>query len=73
MGLAVVYDGLFIAVEGQSTHLVGDLLRWTERKRKNRKETREQKEIQREKKTLAMLVLSKLYQYKLIMYKSLVS
>lgn len=30
MGLAVVYDRLFIAVEGQRTQLVGDLFRWTE-------------------------------------------
>lgn len=31
MGLAVVYNRLFIAVEGQRTQLVGDLFRQTER------------------------------------------
>lgn len=31
MGLAVVYDRLFISVEGQCTQLVGDLFRQTER------------------------------------------
>lgn len=81
MGLAVVYDRLLIAVEGQRTHLVGDLFRMTENRKERtegiQKERRHKKEGKKrtkgdtveEKKTLAMQILSKLINQELVPFK----